>query len=163
MTSRRRMEDSELWRAMGRIEAGQSITVVALFFGVHHSVISCLWFTDSCPKTCSRSPKGYNPRGRSIYCYFSQAESQSHFHTCDTYGYIVHWYGDILSYSTPKITYECIVRPGTSSLCFSIRPIKRGTIKVVPGTCQLDWVWLGQCHVYWWVKICSGASQITRV
>ncbi|GFX45775.1 transposable element Tcb1 transposase [Trichonephila clavipes] len=43
MTSRKRMEDSELWRAVGRIEAGQSITDVALFYGVHHSVISRLW------------------------------------------------------------------------------------------------------------------------
>ncbi|GFV16468.1 uncharacterized protein TNCV_2241491, partial [Trichonephila clavipes] len=43
MTSRKRMEDSERWRAVGRIEAGQLITDVALFFGVHHSVISRLW------------------------------------------------------------------------------------------------------------------------
>ena len=33
--------------------------------------------TDSCPKARSWSPKGYNPRGRSMYGYFSQAESQS--------------------------------------------------------------------------------------
>ncbi|GFX51131.1 transposable element Tcb1 transposase [Trichonephila clavipes] len=37
------MEDSERWRAVGSIETGQSITDVALFFGVHHSVISSLW------------------------------------------------------------------------------------------------------------------------
>ena len=43
MTSRRRMEDSERWRAVGRIEAGQSITNVDLFVGVHYSVISHLW------------------------------------------------------------------------------------------------------------------------
>ena len=43
MTSRRRMEDSERRRAVGRIEAGHSIIDVALFFGVHHSVISRLW------------------------------------------------------------------------------------------------------------------------
>ena len=43
MISRRRMEDSERWRAVGRIEAGQSITDVAFFFGVHHSVILRLW------------------------------------------------------------------------------------------------------------------------
>ncbi|GBM10608.1 Transposable element Tcb1 transposase [Araneus ventricosus] len=42
MASRRRMEDSERWRAVGSIEAGQSITDVALYFGVHHSVISRL-------------------------------------------------------------------------------------------------------------------------
>ena len=43
MTSRRRMEDSKRWRTVERIEAGQSITDVALYFGVHHSVISHLW------------------------------------------------------------------------------------------------------------------------
>ncbi|GFW02779.1 HTH_Tnp_Tc3_2 domain-containing protein [Trichonephila clavipes] len=31
------------WRAVGRIEAGQSIPDVAIFFGVHHSVIPRLW------------------------------------------------------------------------------------------------------------------------
>ena len=43
MTSKRRIEDSDRWRAVGRIEAGQWITDVALFFGVHHSVLSRLW------------------------------------------------------------------------------------------------------------------------
>ncbi|GFT27145.1 transposable element Tcb1 transposase [Trichonephila clavipes] len=33
--------------------------------------------TDSCPKARRGSPKSYNPSGRSIYCYCSQAESQS--------------------------------------------------------------------------------------
>ncbi|GFU89872.1 HTH_Tnp_Tc3_2 domain-containing protein [Trichonephila clavipes] len=42
MTSRKQMEDRERCRAVGRIEAGQSITNIALFFGVHHSVISRL-------------------------------------------------------------------------------------------------------------------------
>ncbi|PRD17870.1 UNVERIFIED_CONTAM: hypothetical protein NCL1_62837 [Trichonephila clavipes] len=39
MTSRKRMEDSKRWHAVGLIEARQSITDVALFFDVHHSVI----------------------------------------------------------------------------------------------------------------------------
>ncbi|GFV16977.1 uncharacterized protein TNCV_4241081 [Trichonephila clavipes] len=39
---RKRMEDSERWRAVGSIEAGLSVKDVALFFGVHHSVISRL-------------------------------------------------------------------------------------------------------------------------
>ena len=51
---------------------------------------------------------------------------------CGIYGYSVHWQGDICSYCTQKITYEWTVRPGASSFCFSMRPIKRGTIKVVP-------------------------------
>ena len=62
------MEDSVHWRAVGCIEAGQPITDVAVFFGVHHSGISHLWKqfqttlnTDSCPKARSLSPKGYNP------------------------------------------------------------------------------------------------------
>ncbi|GFX48014.1 uncharacterized protein TNCV_4113491 [Trichonephila clavipes] len=95
MTSRKRMEDSERWRAVGRIEAEQSIPDVALFFGVHHSVILPLWkqfqTTHSFPKARRRLPKGYNPRGRSIYCYCSHAESQSDLHTCDIYGYSVYW------------------------------------------------------------------------
>ncbi|GFT62652.1 uncharacterized protein TNCV_3095931 [Trichonephila clavipes] len=97
MTSRKRMEDSERRRAVGRIEAGQSITDVALFFGVHHSVINFTLMetipnhTDSCPNARRWSPKGYNPSGKSIYCYCSQAESQSHLHTCDIYDYSVHW------------------------------------------------------------------------
>ncbi|GFV64275.1 transposable element Tcb2 transposase [Trichonephila clavipes] len=37
------MEDSERWRVVSRLEAGQSITDVTLFFGAHHSVISRLW------------------------------------------------------------------------------------------------------------------------
>ncbi|PRD28230.1 UNVERIFIED_CONTAM: hypothetical protein NCL1_33048 [Trichonephila clavipes] len=39
--------------------------------------------TDSCPKVRRLSPKGYNPHERTIYCYCSQAESQSDLHTCD--------------------------------------------------------------------------------
>ena len=62
------MEDSERWRAVGRIEKAQSITDVALFFGVHHSVISRLWNqfqnTDGCPKARILSLKGYKLRGR---------------------------------------------------------------------------------------------------
>lgn len=41
--SRRRREDSEIWRASRRMDAGQSIADVALFFFVHYSVISRLW------------------------------------------------------------------------------------------------------------------------
>ncbi|GFV72856.1 uncharacterized protein TNCV_1325671 [Trichonephila clavipes] len=75
-------------RAVGRIEAGQSITDVALFFGVHHSVISRLWKQFQTPQTGPRrgdrgpkarrwSPKGCNTRRISIYCYCSQAESDT--------------------------------------------------------------------------------------
>ncbi|GFV59165.1 transposable element Tc3 transposase [Trichonephila clavipes] len=50
------MEDSELWRAVGCIEAGQSITDVAIFFSVHHSVISRLWKRFQTTQTVVRYP-----------------------------------------------------------------------------------------------------------
>ncbi|GFX01633.1 transposable element Tcb1 transposase [Trichonephila clavipes] len=56
------MEDSEHWRAVGRIEAGQSITDVALFFGVHHSVISRLWKQFQTTQTVVRRLVGGHPR-----------------------------------------------------------------------------------------------------
>ncbi|GFS67873.1 uncharacterized protein TNCV_2295261 [Trichonephila clavipes] len=124
------MVDSEHWRDVGRIETGQSITDVALFFGVHHSVISRLWKQFQTTQTVAQrwSPKGYNLHGRSIYCYCSQAESQSDLHTCDIYGYSVRWQDYIGSYCKLKITYEWTVFPGTLSLCSSIHSIKRSTI-----------------------------------
>ncbi|GFU42487.1 uncharacterized protein TNCV_4556111 [Trichonephila clavipes] len=58
MTSRKRMEDSERWRAVARVEAWQSITDVALFFGVHYSVISRLWKQLQTTQTVIRRPIG---------------------------------------------------------------------------------------------------------
>ncbi|GFV92108.1 HTH_Tnp_Tc3_2 domain-containing protein [Trichonephila clavipes] len=79
MASRKRMEDSERWRAVGRIEAGQSIIDVAF----RRSLFCNFTFTEtipnhtgSCPKARRWSPKGYILHGRSIYCYCSQEESQ---------------------------------------------------------------------------------------
>ncbi|GFU07520.1 uncharacterized protein TNCV_2225051 [Trichonephila clavipes] len=62
MTSRKRIEGSECWLAAGRIEVGQSISDVALFFGVHHSVISRLWKQFQTTQTVVRSPEGGLPR-----------------------------------------------------------------------------------------------------
>ncbi|GFS65133.1 HTH_Tnp_Tc3_2 domain-containing protein [Trichonephila clavipes] len=56
------MDDSERWRAVGHIEVGQSITDVALFFGVHHSVISRLWKQFQTTQTVIRRPIGSRPR-----------------------------------------------------------------------------------------------------
>ncbi|GFS66885.1 transposable element Tcb2 transposase [Trichonephila clavipes] len=61
MTSGKRMEDSEFLRVVGRIEAGQSITDVALFFGVHHSVISRLWKQFQTTQIVVRWPVGGRP------------------------------------------------------------------------------------------------------
>ncbi|KFM71819.1 hypothetical protein X975_22357, partial [Stegodyphus mimosarum] len=62
MTSTRRMENSERWRDVGRIEAGQSITDVAIFFGVHHSVISRLWKQLQATQTVVRRHVAGRPR-----------------------------------------------------------------------------------------------------
>ncbi|GFW58095.1 HTH_Tnp_Tc3_2 domain-containing protein [Trichonephila clavipes] len=62
MTSRKLMEDSERWRAVGRIEAEQSITDVALFFGVHHSVIPRLWKQFQTTQTVLRRSVGGRPK-----------------------------------------------------------------------------------------------------
>ena len=56
MTSRRLLEDSKFWCAVGLIEAEQSITDVALFFDVHHSVISRLWKHFQTTQTVIRRP-----------------------------------------------------------------------------------------------------------
>ncbi|GFV66314.1 transposable element Tcb2 transposase [Trichonephila clavipes] len=55
MTSRKRMEDSERWLAVGRIEAGQWITDVTPFFGIH-SVISRVWKQFQTTQTVVRRP-----------------------------------------------------------------------------------------------------------
>ncbi|GFV70422.1 transposable element Tcb1 transposase [Trichonephila clavipes] len=52
----------ERWRAVGCIEAGHSITDVALFFSVHHSVISRLWKQFQTTQTVVRRPVGGCPR-----------------------------------------------------------------------------------------------------
>ncbi|GBL80408.1 Transposable element Tcb2 transposase [Araneus ventricosus] len=62
MPPRRGMGDSERWWAVGRIEAGQSITDAAVFFGVHHSVISRLWKQFQTSQTVVRRPVAGRPR-----------------------------------------------------------------------------------------------------
>ncbi|GFX89301.1 HTH_Tnp_Tc3_2 domain-containing protein [Trichonephila clavipes] len=59
---KKRMEDSERWRTVGCFEAGQSIKDVALFFGVHHSIISRLWKQFQITQTVVRRPIGGRPR-----------------------------------------------------------------------------------------------------
>ena len=61
MTSRRRMEDSEFWCAVGCIEAGQSITDVAVLFAFHHSVISRLWKELQTTQTVVQRSQGLQP------------------------------------------------------------------------------------------------------
>ncbi|GFW03819.1 HTH_Tnp_Tc3_2 domain-containing protein [Trichonephila clavipes] len=56
------MVDSEHWRAVGRIGAGKSITDVALFYGIHHSVISHLWKQFQTTQTVVRRLVGGHPR-----------------------------------------------------------------------------------------------------
>ena len=62
MPQRSRLEDSKRWRAVGRLEAGQTITEVARFFDVHHSVISRLWRQFQTTETVIRRPVPGRPR-----------------------------------------------------------------------------------------------------
>ncbi|GFW65727.1 transposable element Tcb1 transposase [Trichonephila clavipes] len=62
MTSRKRIEDPERWRVVGRIEARQSITNVALFFVAYHSVISRLWKQFQTTQTVVQRSVGGRPR-----------------------------------------------------------------------------------------------------
>ncbi|PRD27446.1 UNVERIFIED_CONTAM: hypothetical protein NCL1_35329 [Trichonephila clavipes] len=145
MTSRKQMKDSERWRAVGCIEAGQSISDVALFFGVHHSVISRLWKQFQTTQTGVRRPVGGRPRVTTPAAdrYIDIVAKRNHIatSTCVT-SMVTASIGKAISAATFKITYEWTVFPGTSSLCSSIRPIKRvgGTVKVVKGTWELDYV-----------------------
>ncbi|PRD27737.1 UNVERIFIED_CONTAM: hypothetical protein NCL1_34487 [Trichonephila clavipes] len=55
------MEDSERWRVVGRIEAGQLIICITFFFGVHHCVITRLWKQFQTTQTVFRRPVGGRP------------------------------------------------------------------------------------------------------
>ncbi|GFT37371.1 uncharacterized protein TNCV_4285191 [Trichonephila clavipes] len=132
MTSRKRMEDSERWRAVGRIEGGQSIPDIALFLGVHHSVTSRLWKPFQTTQTVVRRPVGDRPwvttpaEDRYIAIVAKRSRRVTS-HVCHLWLQcpLVRIYLQLL-YCTPKSTYEWTVCPDTSSLCSSVRPIKRG-------------------------------------
>ncbi|GFY05105.1 HTH_Tnp_Tc3_2 domain-containing protein [Trichonephila clavipes] len=62
ITSRKRIEDSQRWSAVGRIEAGQLITDLALFFRFPHSVASRLWKQFETTQTVFRRPVAVRPR-----------------------------------------------------------------------------------------------------
>jgi transposase len=56
MSQRRRLSDPERWRAVGRLEAGQSMGEVANFFNVSHSTIWKLWKQFQDEQTIKRRP-----------------------------------------------------------------------------------------------------------
>ena len=56
------MENSEHLRAVGRIEARQSITHVSIFFGAHQSVISRLWKQFQTTQVVVQRPVAGRPR-----------------------------------------------------------------------------------------------------
>ncbi|GFX15926.1 hypothetical protein TNCV_522331 [Trichonephila clavipes] len=63
LSAGRRMKHSGHWRAVGHIEAGQSITDVSCSFGVHDSIISrFLWKQFQTTKTAVRKPVFSLPR-----------------------------------------------------------------------------------------------------
>ncbi|GFX46582.1 uncharacterized protein TNCV_4550211 [Trichonephila clavipes] len=95
MTSRKKIEDSERWRSVGHIEAGQSITDAALFFGVHHSVNSRLWKQFQTTQAVVRMPVGGHPRistpVEDRYIAIVAKRNRRATSTRDIYGYSVHW------------------------------------------------------------------------
>ncbi|KFM76794.1 hypothetical protein X975_24670, partial [Stegodyphus mimosarum] len=135
MTFRRRMEDSGRWLDVGRIEAGQSITDASLFFGIHHSVISRLWKQFQTTQTVVRRPVADHPRvtttaeDRYIVIVAKRNRRVTSTHVTS-----------MVTASIGKAISAATVHPGTSSLCSSIRPVKRGTITVVLVTRQLECV-----------------------
>ena len=153
MTSRRRVEDSERWCHVGSIEAGQSITDAALFFGVHHSVNSRLWKQFQTTQTVIQKPVAGFLRvtapvedGNIVILAKRNRRATS----TRVISVVTASIGKAISASIVLVRlhmsglYARVLR-----VCvFSMRPIKRGTLKVVPGTCQLDCVSLGQCLVY---------------
>ncbi|GFT67172.1 uncharacterized protein TNCV_783251 [Trichonephila clavipes] len=94
--------------------------------------------------TATPSPKVAGiVRWRTLSSYWYVTPKRNHIatSTCVT-SMVTASIGKAISAATFKITYEWTVFPGTSSLCSSIRPIKRvgGTVKVVKGTWELDYV-----------------------
>ena len=118
------MEDSERLRAVGRTEAGQSITNVALFFGTHHSVISRLWKQFQTIQTVVRRPIAGRPRvitpaeDRYIAVLVKRNRRATFTRVTSKVSASI---GKAKSADTVrrKITCEWTILPNTSSLCFS--------------------------------------------
>jgi transposase len=66
MSQRRRLEDSLRWRAIGRLEAGQSQTEVALWLGVSRNVVSYLWKQFQQNGSIERRPVNGRPRATTV-------------------------------------------------------------------------------------------------
>ncbi|GFX20963.1 HTH_Tnp_Tc3_2 domain-containing protein [Trichonephila clavipes] len=121
------MEDPERWRAVGRIEAGQSITDVALFFSVHHSVISRLWKQFQTTQTVVRRPVDPRVTTPAEDRYIAIVAKRNRIATSTRVtSMVTASIGKAISAATVRR------RLHMNSLYSSIRPIKRGTIKVVP-------------------------------
>ncbi|GFV80654.1 HTH_Tnp_Tc3_2 domain-containing protein [Trichonephila clavipes] len=96
--------------------------------------------TDSCPKTRRWSPKSYNPtEDRYIAIVAKRNRRMS---STRVTSMVTASIGKAISAATVRrrLHMNGQYAGGTSSLCSSIRPIKRGTTKVVSGTWQSDCV-----------------------
>ena len=124
-----------------------SCTIASLIFGVHHSVISNLWKQLQTTHTVIQRSVALHPRvttpaeDRYIVILTKRNRRATSIHLTSM---VTASIGKEISATT---VLRRLRKSGLSSFYFSIRPIKRGTIKAVPGTCQLDCVWLGQCLV----------------
>ena len=150
MISRRRMGDSELWCALGHIEAGQSITDVALFFGFRHSVISHSWKQLQSTQTVIRRPVARRSRvttpaeDRYIAILINRSAASTRV-TCMVTASIRK---AISSAAVCRRLHEWTVPPDTSNFGFFYLSNQEEPIKLLLEICQLDCVRRGQCHVY---------------
>ncbi|GBM63719.1 hypothetical protein AVEN_72992-1 [Araneus ventricosus] len=136
------MEDSERFRAVGRIEAGQSITNVALFFGVHHSIISRLWKQFQTNQTVVRRHISGRPRVAT--------------HAKDRYIAVVAKQNRRLTSTPVKSMVAAAIGKTISATTVRLRLHMNGLYARVPGVCVLLYVqsrgaqlkWCRQ-HVNW--------------
>ncbi|KFM71642.1 hypothetical protein X975_07595, partial [Stegodyphus mimosarum] len=161
MTSRRRMEDSERWRAVGCIEKGQSITDVALFFGVHHSATSRLWKQFQTTQTVVRRLVAGRPRVTTPAedRYIATADKRNRRATFTRVtSMVAASIGKAISAATVcrRLHMRGLYARGPRG-CVPLSVQSRGA--------RLQWcrehvIWnvseRGKCHVYWRLKICSG-------
>ncbi|GBN31320.1 hypothetical protein AVEN_28090-1 [Araneus ventricosus] len=148
-------DEWKILSAGGRIEAGQSITDVGLFFGVHHSVISRLWKQFQTSQKVVRRPVAGRPRvttpAEDRYIAVAAKRNRRSTSTRVT-SMVAAAISKTISATTVRRRLqeakEWSILPGTTSLCSFIRPIQRGKIKMAPPACELDCVLLGQRYVH---------------
>lgn len=152
------MEDFECWLVCCRpYSSRQSIIDIALFFTVHHYTISRLWKQFLASQTAVWRPVSSRTRftilGKDQYIAVVAKWNQRLSSTCVTSMVAAANDKTISATTVTKAIHEWTICPVTPSLCSSMCPVQRGTIKVVSATCDLECVWLETHYVHGYVKI----------